>query len=88
MDLFADCLSGQCRCKDHVKGPECRTCKEGFFGLSDRNPGGCQPCWCSGVSNVCSAAAMVWSTLRLQVVDEDHGITLLKTDRGTMPSTL
>ena len=31
-------------------------CMEGTFNLQPTNPNGCQPCFCSGLSNVCSSA--------------------------------
>ncbi|XP_037130494.1 laminin subunit beta-2 [Syngnathus acus] len=39
-------ITGQCRCKDNVKGLRCDDCKEGYFGLSQNDPLGCQPCNC------------------------------------------
>ncbi|NXY25243.1 LAMB2 protein, partial [Atrichornis clamosus] len=39
-------IAGQCRCKEHVAGPRCDSCKPGFFGLSTNNPQGCQRCQC------------------------------------------
>ncbi|KAM8799629.1 laminin subunit beta-2 [Eudromia elegans] len=39
-------LAGQCRCKEHVRGPRCDRCKPGFFGLSAADPQGCQRCQC------------------------------------------
>ncbi|XP_053890049.1 laminin subunit beta-2 [Malaclemys terrapin pileata] len=39
-------LAGQCRCKEHTRGPRCDQCQPGFFGLSGDNPQGCQRCQC------------------------------------------
>ena len=39
---------------------------------------GCIPCWCSGVANDCSLAAMYWSTMRLQFFDDNHEVTITK----------
>ncbi|XP_028906589.1 laminin subunit beta-2 [Ornithorhynchus anatinus] len=39
-------LAGQCRCKDHVAGPRCQSCRDGFFGLSADNSQGCRRCRC------------------------------------------
>uniref|UniRef100_A0A8C9VHC6 Laminin, beta 2-like n=1 Tax=Scleropages formosus TaxID=113540 RepID=A0A8C9VHC6_SCLFO len=39
-------IAGQCQCKQNVKGARCDRCKEGFFGLSQNDPQGCQPCNC------------------------------------------
>uniref|UniRef100_A0A3P8UUK8 Laminin, beta 2-like n=1 Tax=Cynoglossus semilaevis TaxID=244447 RepID=A0A3P8UUK8_CYNSE len=35
-------IAGQCRCKSNVKGMRCDDCKEGYFGLSQNDPLGCQ----------------------------------------------
>ncbi|KAL4655406.1 laminin subunit beta-2-like isoform X1 [Arapaima gigas] len=45
-DLEVGMIAGQCRCKQNVKGVRCDYCKEGFFGLSQNDPLGCQPCNC------------------------------------------
>uniref|UniRef100_A0A3B3Z8Y5 Uncharacterized protein n=1 Tax=Periophthalmus magnuspinnatus TaxID=409849 RepID=A0A3B3Z8Y5_9GOBI len=45
-DLDSGQISGQCRCKVNVRGLRCDDCKEGYYGLSLRDPQGCQPCNC------------------------------------------
>ncbi|XP_012991876.3 laminin subunit beta-2 [Esox lucius] len=45
-DLDMGMIGGQCRCKPNVKGARCDDCKEGFYGLSQNDPQGCQPCNC------------------------------------------
>ncbi|XP_078281510.1 basement membrane-specific heparan sulfate proteoglycan core protein [Rhinoraja longicauda] len=48
--------SGNCRCKPHVEGPTCDTCKRGHFFLSTENRDGCVPCFCMGVTQQCSSS--------------------------------
>ncbi|XP_068930867.1 laminin subunit beta-3 isoform X1 [Petaurus breviceps papuanus] len=42
-----DPLTGQCVCKENVKGERCDLCKPGFTGLTYANPQGCSRCDCS-----------------------------------------
>lgn len=48
--------SGQCICKDNVIGLSCDTCLNGTFNLQSDNVYGCQPCFCSGISDSCRSA--------------------------------
>ncbi|XP_032903835.1 basement membrane-specific heparan sulfate proteoglycan core protein isoform X4 [Amblyraja radiata] len=48
--------SGNCRCKPHVEGPTCDSCKSGHFFLSTENREGCLPCFCMGVTQQCSSS--------------------------------
>ncbi|XP_042537993.1 laminin subunit beta-3 [Dipodomys spectabilis] len=42
-----DPKTGQCVCKEHVRGERCDLCKPGFTGLTYANPQGCHRCDCS-----------------------------------------
>uniref|UniRef100_A0A2K5DHR9 Laminin subunit alpha-1 n=1 Tax=Aotus nancymaae TaxID=37293 RepID=A0A2K5DHR9_AOTNA len=46
--------TGACSCKENVFGPQCSKCREGTFALHADNPLGCSPCFCSGLSHLCS----------------------------------
>ncbi|KAG6920599.1 laminin B1, partial [Chelydra serpentina] len=40
-DVALGMITGQCRCKEHVQGVRCDSCKEAFYGLSRTDPQGC-----------------------------------------------
>lgn len=49
--------SGQCQCKEHVKGRICDACKDGSYGLSSANIFGCTDCQCDiggAINPVCN----------------------------------
>ena len=54
----AECniTTGQCSCLPATSSRDCSQCSEGTFNLQSSNPDGCQPCFCSGLSDSCSAA--------------------------------
>lgn len=52
-----DC-EGECLCKANVEGEFCDRCKPGYFALTRENLDGCLPCFCSGISNECTAAKL------------------------------
>ncbi|KAJ7329595.1 hypothetical protein JRQ81_015769 [Phrynocephalus forsythii] len=39
-------IAGQCHCKDNVEGVHCDKCKPNYYGMSESDPLGCQPCNC------------------------------------------
>uniref|UniRef100_A0A915Q449 Uncharacterized protein n=1 Tax=Setaria digitata TaxID=48799 RepID=A0A915Q449_9BILA len=50
---FDTCEEEQCICKSNVEGLYCDRCKEGTINLDIKNPDGCQPCFCFGLSKEC-----------------------------------
>lgn len=52
-----DTIMGQCLCLPDAGGRDCSQCRAGTFNLQSTNPNGCQPCFCSGQSNMCSSAS-------------------------------
>ncbi|XP_032087651.1 basement membrane-specific heparan sulfate proteoglycan core protein isoform X2 [Thamnophis elegans] len=49
--------SRQCQCKDHVEGLSCDSCRPHHFHLSAENPLGCLPCFCMGVTQLCTSSS-------------------------------
>nr|XP_033778769.1 basement membrane-specific heparan sulfate proteoglycan core protein isoform X4 [Geotrypetes seraphini] len=48
---------GRCQCKSHVEGPDCSTCRAHHFHLSAENQEGCLPCFCMGVTQLCTSTS-------------------------------
>ena len=57
-----DLITGQCSCLPATTGRDCSQCINATFNLQDSNPNGCQPCFCSGQSSVCSSAPRFFYT--------------------------
>ncbi|XP_029878037.1 laminin subunit alpha-2 isoform X7 [Aquila chrysaetos chrysaetos] len=54
---------GPCICKEHVEGENCDRCKLGFFNLQQNNPKGCEECFCSGKTNVCTHSHLTYRSI-------------------------
>ncbi|XP_043920288.1 laminin subunit alpha-2 isoform X4 [Protopterus annectens] len=52
-----------CICKENVEGEKCEHCKKGFFNIQRANPKGCEECFCSGVSNLCTGSSWTYSNI-------------------------
>uniref|UniRef100_A0A8C9AUH6 Laminin subunit alpha-2 n=1 Tax=Prolemur simus TaxID=1328070 RepID=A0A8C9AUH6_PROSS len=46
--------TGTCSCKENVIGLQCSECRQGTFALHADDPLGCSPCFCFGLSHLCS----------------------------------
>ncbi|XP_054087653.1 basement membrane-specific heparan sulfate proteoglycan core protein isoform X5 [Zeugodacus cucurbitae] len=57
-DGTASCSGNYCACKPNVVGQYCDQCRSGTYGLSERNPDGCEECYCSGKSTKCNSAVL------------------------------
>ncbi|NXO52653.1 LAMA2 protein, partial [Aramus guarauna] len=55
---------GPCICKEHVEGRDCDRCKLGFFNLQQNNPKGCEECFCSGKTNVCTHSHLTYRNIQ------------------------
>ncbi|XP_035226040.1 basement membrane-specific heparan sulfate proteoglycan core protein-like isoform X3 [Stegodyphus dumicola] len=58
-----------CPCKSNVQGSSCNQCKEGFFNLETRNPEGCAPCFCFGVTRQCSSSSYYRNQIAMRLED-------------------
>ncbi|XP_062488322.1 laminin subunit alpha-2 isoform X6 [Pezoporus occidentalis] len=58
----ADPCIGPCICKEHVEGENCDRCKPGFFNLQQKNPKGCEECFCSGKTNICTHSHLTYGS--------------------------
>ncbi|KAJ8390133.1 hypothetical protein AAFF_G00110070 [Aldrovandia affinis] len=47
---------GICRCKTHVEGSGCSSCRVGHFHLSSDHKDGCLSCFCMGVTQQCTSS--------------------------------
>ncbi|XP_074675247.1 laminin subunit alpha-2 isoform X2 [Strix aluco] len=59
----ADPCIGPCICKEHVEGENCGRCKPGFFNLQQNNPKGCEECFCSGKTNICTHSHLTYRNI-------------------------
>ncbi|NXK18550.1 LAMA2 protein, partial [Arenaria interpres] len=59
----ADPCVGPCTCKEHVEGENCDRCKPGFFNLQQNNPKGCEECFCSGKTDVCTHSHLTYGNI-------------------------
>ncbi|KAM3721816.1 Laminin subunit [Dirofilaria immitis] len=50
---FNTCEEEYCICKPNVEGLYCDRCRKGTINLNMKNPEGCQPCFCFGLSQEC-----------------------------------
>ncbi|KAK7487113.1 hypothetical protein BaRGS_00021608, partial [Batillaria attramentaria] len=46
-DISCDQTTGNCYCKQNVRGRRCDTCEFGYYQLEEDNPFGCTPCDCN-----------------------------------------
>ncbi|VDM94872.1 unnamed protein product [Thelazia callipaeda] len=63
---------GRCQCKTYATGAMCDRCPPNTFHLSARNPQGCIPCFCSGVTQQCSSSNLHRTQV---VIDYTRGAT-------------
>ncbi|XP_068533568.1 laminin subunit alpha-2 isoform X1 [Anas acuta] len=61
--MNVDPCVGLCTCKEHVEGENCDRCKPGFFNLQQNNPKGCEECFCSGKTNVCTDSHFTYRSI-------------------------
>ena len=97
-EATCDLITGQCTCRNNTEGRDCSQCIQGTFSLQESNPLGCQSCFCSGQSTICSAAAgFVASTILTEFNTSDtdplqgwtvvHDIDLVPIPTGSVIAT-
>ncbi|XP_075780255.1 laminin subunit alpha-2 isoform X2 [Pelodiscus sinensis] len=62
--LNDDPCIGTCICKENVEGENCDNCKPSFFNLHQDNHRGCEECFCSGTTNICTASHWTYSKIQ------------------------
>lgn len=50
-------IVGECSCRSNAMGLKCDSCTNGTFNLDQSNNEGCQPCYCSGISEATCVSA-------------------------------
>ncbi|ULU04746.1 hypothetical protein L3Y34_017478 [Caenorhabditis briggsae] len=76
---------GQCQCKASVIGPNCDRCAPNSFGLAPANPQGCIPCFCSGVTQQCSASNYRRTSVSIDYARGDRDQLELTTSDSRQP---
>ncbi|NXI45933.1 LAMA2 protein, partial [Galbula dea] len=61
--MNVDPCVGPCICKEHVEGENCDRCKAGFFNLQQNNPKGCEECFCSGKTDICTPSHLTYRSI-------------------------
>lgn len=78
--LESVCNFRTCPCKTNVRGRNCNRCKEGYFNLEAKNPEGCLPCFCFGVTQQCSSSSYYRDQIHMRLEDTsdlyDHNFQL------------
>ncbi|CAG9529626.1 unnamed protein product [Cercopithifilaria johnstoni] len=76
---FNTCEEESCMCKANVEGIYCDRCKKGTINLDIKNPEGCQPCFCFGLSKKCNEK--LWNQEKIRSTT-DWVLTDLSGEKG------
>lgn len=80
---YPDPRTGQCTCKENTVGPRCDQCRAGSFFLNPESPGGCELCFCSGVTQDCRSAPWYRDAVRVEARNAlEEGLTFTTADRS------
>ncbi|CAH1774180.1 unnamed protein product, partial [Owenia fusiformis] len=75
--------TGRCDCKQYSEGAKCDRCKANTYYLADSNQYGCIPCFCMGVTDVCTSTT--WNRARVSASftgNDVQGFTITSQDRS------
>nr|XP_023491329.1 basement membrane-specific heparan sulfate proteoglycan core protein isoform X8 [Equus caballus] len=76
--------AGQCQCKAQVEGLTCSHCRPHHFHLSARNPEGCLPCFCMGVTQQCASSTYTRHLISTRFAPGDfQGFALVNPQRNS-----
>nr|XP_035965228.1 basement membrane-specific heparan sulfate proteoglycan core protein isoform X20 [Halichoerus grypus] len=76
--------AGQCHCKAQVEGLTCSHCRPHHFFLSARNPDGCLPCFCMGVTQQCASSSYARRPISTRFAPGDfQGFALVNPQRNS-----
>lgn len=92
-DDLCNVTTGQCNCKTNTEGRDCSECVDGTFNLQASNPFGCQPCFCFGLTNSCSAATgyiqfEIQTIFNSDSIDPLGGWTISETTSSSGPTVV
>ncbi|XP_076237238.1 basement membrane-specific heparan sulfate proteoglycan core protein-like isoform X3 [Calliopsis andreniformis] len=88
INLIADPLTGQCRCKQYATGLTCNQCKANTFNLAAKNQFGCISCFCMGITNKCVSSNWYRSDIRVSFTNSIRDFSLIESKTPNAPAII
>ncbi|OQV24741.1 Basement membrane proteoglycan [Hypsibius exemplaris] len=83
-----DPFTGHCICKANSVGPRCDQCRRGTFNLNAASEGGCDLCFCSGVTQDCRDSNYYRDEIQVKARDAlNDGLQLTNLARTEFPQS-